>query len=106
VFDLFSKSNFAFQNKEFLWLLLLIPLLTALYLWRERSGKRAALVFSDIRQAMKARQGWLKEFRHAVFAFRMIALALLILALARPVLENQKQVVYSEGIDIVLAGIL
>ncbi|MFQ3597187.1 MAG: VWA domain-containing protein [Chloroherpetonaceae bacterium] len=101
--ELFSKSNFAFQDKAFLWLLLLIPLLTALYVWRERRGRRAALLFSDVSQAVQTRQGWLKEFRHAVFAFRMIALALLILALARPVLENQKQNVYSEGIDIVLA---
>ncbi|MCS6989852.1 MAG: VWA domain-containing protein [Chloroherpetonaceae bacterium] len=102
MFDLLSKSNFSFQNKEFLWLLLLIPPLVALYWWRERNGRVASLAFSSVAQAFQTRQGWVKEARHAVFAMRVVALILLVLALARPVLENQKQVLYAEGIDIML----
>lgn len=102
MFDLFSKPNFAFQNKEFLWLLLLIPPLVALHWWRETRGKVAALTFSSVAQAAQTRQGKLKAFRHVLFGMRIVALGLLIAALARPVLENQKQVIYSEGIDIML----
>lgn len=99
----FVPSNFSFQDKAFLWLLLLIPFLILHYIRQERQGKRAALVFSDIKLVTTAQHSRLKALRHVVFALRIIALVLLILALARPVLENQKQIVYSEGIDIILA---
>lgn len=42
-------------------------------------------------------------FRHVPFVFRLAALALIILALARPRLQNEKTQIDAEGIDIVLA---
>jgi Ca-activated chloride channel family protein len=100
--EVFRSANFSFQNPEFLFLLLLIPLLSILYFFREYRGNTPALIFSSISILKSARGGVLKNFRHSVFVLRMIVLALLILAFARPRTSNQKQIVYSEGIDIVL----
>lgn len=103
MFDFLTKSNFSFQNPEYLWLLLIIPVLAALYLYRERNGKTAAFMFPNLRQVREAEQTNIKNFRHILIVLRLLALALFIVAFARPRLENQKQKVYSEGIDIILA---
>jgi Ca-activated chloride channel homolog len=103
MFDLFSSANFSFENKSLLWLLVALPALIALYWYRNARGKNAALIFSNVHQATKTRQNiFFKEARHVVFVLRLLALAFFILALARPRLENQKQNVFAEGIDIVM----
>jgi Ca-activated chloride channel family protein len=104
MFEMFFQKEFSFQNPEALWLLGLLPLL-AFWQWhRERTGKVATLVFSGVRQVAQTRHRALtmKAFRHSVWILRLCALALLIVALARPRLENQKQTMYAEGIDIIL----
>jgi len=103
MFDIFSLPNFSFQNPEFLFLFLLIPLLSGLYFYYERTGKKASLLFPDIRHPKKSIKQQIYKFRHFVFVLRMLALVFLILSFARPRLENQRQKVFSEGIDIVLA---
>ncbi len=100
--DLFTQPNFSFQNPEAFLLFLLFPVLAFWYWHRERVGKTAALVFSDVRQVAQTRQSNVKAFRHIVFVLRLLALSFVILALARPRLENQKQSIYAEGIDIVM----
>lgn len=45
---------------------------------------------------------WKKKFRHFPFVFRLLALASLVLALARPQKKNEEQRTEGEGIDIVL----
>lgn len=98
---IFSKQ-FSFQNPEFLWLLVLVPLV-AVWQWRrERSGKSAAVVYSGLEQMKSVKQRGFKSLRHSVTVFRLLALALLVIAFARPRLENQKQTIYSEGVDMVL----
>jgi Ca-activated chloride channel homolog len=101
--DTLFSANFSFQNPELLFLLLLIPALSALYIYRTLGGKSAAVIFSDIRQVVQTRQSrGFVQARHLIFVLRMIALFFVIIALARPRLENQKQNVFSEGIDIVM----
>jgi Ca-activated chloride channel homolog len=103
MFDFLSKSTFSFQNPEYLWLLILIPALAALYVYRERNGKTASFTFPSLKQIHQAEQPKLKSLRHSVFLLRLLALLFLTVAFARPRLENQKQKVYAEGIDIMLA---
>lgn len=66
-----------------LWWMLLLPLLPALYLWLLRRGrKRAVLVYSSLRVVREAMgPSWR---RHVPPALVFAALALLLLALARP----------------------
>jgi Ca-activated chloride channel family protein len=66
-----------------LWWMLLLPLLPALHLWLLRRGrKRAVLVYSSLRVVREANgPSWR---RHVPPALVFVALALLLLALARP----------------------
>jgi Ca-activated chloride channel family protein len=91
-----------FASKNFLVLLVLIPALSTWYYFRQKHHESdvrfSSLVpFADIASTRKERA------RHLPFVIRMSALALLILALARPQSTSHGENVYSEGIDIVLA---
>lgn len=69
---------------EMLWLLLLVPALVALYVWLMRRKKKAALRYANlplVKQAMGRGLGWR---RHVPPALLLLAIAVLILAVARP----------------------
>jgi Ca-activated chloride channel family protein len=51
----------------------------------------------------KTTKGWKHYFRFSLFGFRMLAVSLLILALARPQTSMNRQDISVEGIDIMLA---
>ena len=93
-----------FEYPYLLWLeFLLLPLL-ALYVWRELRGGSPRMAVSDVRQwaadgRKSAPRTWL---RHLPFALFFIAIALIIIALARPRTSQEVQKVDTEGIDIVL----
>ena len=92
--------NFDFANPEFLWGLLLLPLLALL---RGAAGKSGSLIFSSVAIAKeasrknKARAGMLR------FILTIISLALLIIAFARPRIGMGYSEREESGIDIVLA---
>lgn len=84
-----------------LWTLLLIPLLAFLY-WRRRRHMVTELTFSSL-QPFDHTPGSLRERLHDVpVALRLAALALFIVALARPQAVSSRENVSTEGIDIVL----
>ena len=84
-----------------LWLLPLIPLLGYLY-WRRRLKMVAEVTFSSL-QPFDHMQRSLRERLHTVPVWmRLAALALFIIALARPQSVSSKENVSTEGIDIVL----
>lgn len=69
---------------EALWLLLLVPLLVAAYLWLLRRKKQAAIRYANlalVRQAVGKGMAWR---RHLPPALLLIAITVLILAVARP----------------------
>ncbi len=88
-------------NPEYLYLLLVIPLLIIWY-WFKNKSVTADLrfsglqVFNDMKTSPKT---WLI---HSLFVLRMFAIALLIIALARPQSISTKQNINIEGIDIVM----
>lgn len=73
-----------FLWSELLWLLLIIPLLVLAYIWLQRRRKRSALRYANlplIKAAMGKSIGWR---RHVPPALLLLAIAVLILAVARP----------------------
>src|SRR5690554_6482754 len=90
-----------FAQPYWLVLLLLIPAL-AWWEWRRLRGGGAALQFSSLRLLRAADPTWRIRLRWLPAAFRTVALALCILALARPQEHNVVVQHSAEGIDIML----
>lgn len=84
-----------------LWFLLLIPLLSLLY-WRRKRTLVAEVTFSSLQPFSQSPRSLRERLRHVPIALRMIALACLIIALARPQSVSSKENISTEGIDIVL----
>ena len=79
-----------------------IPLVVLLA-WRVGRRRRGRLLWSDLRLMADVPRGWRERLRGLLPALRGAALLLLLLALARPQLENRLTEVISQGIDIVVA---
>ena len=91
-----------FLNIEFLWLLVVIPLLA---LWYSYTGKYKSntLNFSNS-AAFSESKSFIVWIEPILRIFRMIALTLLIIALARPqVIDISTRVKNNRGIDIIMA---
>lgn len=90
----------SFANPNVLWLLALVPLagLWTVWRWRRRSG----LSFSDVGVARAVPSSWAARLGWLPAVLRMGALALGIVALARPQVENVVRTRSAEGIDIML----
>lgn len=95
-------KNIVFANPEFFWLLLLLPLMLLWYwFWNKKS--QVNVTFSTT-IAFKKMKSWSDALYHLLFVLRMIAIALIVVALARPQThsENAKTKI-TDGIDIVMA---
>ncbi len=95
-------NDIEFANAEFFWAMLLIPLLMAWYVWGYRNHNahiRLSSLASFDGLGFSLREG----IRHLLFALKMVGLALIITALARPQSSSSWQDITTEGIDIVLA---
>ena len=91
-----------FASPYFLWLLAVIPLVVVYYVWRTRQGG-ASIQVSTIDGVAEAPRTVRYYLRHLPFALRCAAVALLIVALARPQSVDEGSTSNTEGIDIVLA---
>jgi Ca-activated chloride channel family protein len=90
---------FQFADPAFFFLLLLLPVLAW---WSGRMGPEAALRFSSIRLVKKISQSRQSRPGKFLFSLRLLALAALITALARPQLGSMNDTTEAEGIDIVV----
>ena len=95
-------ENIEFANPKLLWLLLLVPLAIVWYILRHKK-QEASVNFSDLKGMVKLPKTWKAYLRHILFALKMAALALLIVALARPQSSSTNSTSNIEGIDIVMA---
>jgi Ca-activated chloride channel homolog len=93
-------NGVAFAWPGALWLLAIVPLHIWWYI-KPFFKMQASLPVSSINQ-VKQTATWKTIFRHVPFILRMLTIACLIVALARPQLRNDEQMVTGEGIDIVL----
>lgn len=100
MFDFFNDITFA--NKELLWLLLVIPVLAAWYIWKNNS-LTAELQVSSLDSFGGLKVSLKQYLRHSLIVFRLLAIALLIVVLARPQSRSSWKDVKTEGIDIVMA---
>ncbi|MBR6423266.1 MAG: VWA domain-containing protein, partial [Bacteroidales bacterium] len=91
-----------FEYPNLLWLELLLIPLAALYVWRTLKGKEPALTVSSADQWDAGGSRAAAWARHIPFILRMVALAALIIAIARPRSSQNFEKVDTEGIDIVL----
>jgi Ca-activated chloride channel family protein len=91
-----------FLNKEFFWLLLLLPLVIIWYLFKQKQ-QTAELKMSSIK-GFKVGNSLLPKLRPILFVLRLAALSFLIVALARPRTSDETtKTKTTKGIDIVMA---
>ena len=90
-----------FLHPHLLWLLLLLPALLLIYvLWRRK--QQASLRMPSLHFLDGIGGGVRVYLRHSVFALRLLALGLIIIALARPQSSSSWSEDRVEGIDIML----
>ncbi|MBT8325244.1 MAG: VWA domain-containing protein [Winogradskyella sp.] len=91
-----------FLNKQWFWLLLIIPVAMLWYIFTNRR-QTAELKISSTTGFKAGTAKW-TILRHALFVFRLLALGLLITALARPrTVDVSTRTKTTRGIDIVMA---
>lgn len=95
-------SRFVFANPVYLYLLFLVPLMIALYIYRQ-SNTTASFRLSSLDFIVKGSGSFRNWMRHVLFAFRIIAIIMLTIVLARPQSTDKWQDTTTQGIDIVMA---
>ena len=91
-----------FVNKEFFWLLLLLPVAILWYLIKNKK-QTAELKISSLK-GFKVTNAILPKFKHLLFILRLLALVLIITAMARPqTVDVSTRTKTTRGIDIVMA---
>ena len=95
-------ENIEFANPNLLWFLLIVPAAIVWYVLRHKK-QEASVRFSDLSGFAKLPKTWKAYLRHLLFALKVAALALLIVALARPQSSSTNRKSNVEGIDIVMA---
>ena len=95
-------ENIEFANPNLLWLLLIVLAAIVWYVLRHKK-QEASVRFSDLSGFAKLPKTWKAYLRHLLFALKVAALALLIVALARPQSSSTNRKSNVEGIDIVMA---
>jgi Ca-activated chloride channel family protein len=91
-----------FEHPLYLLLLLALLPMAGWYVWRQRAAQ-ASLRLSSSEGFQRAPKTYKIYLRHLPFVLRMAAVALIIIALARPQTTNSWNTTNVEGIDIVLA---
>ena len=95
-------KNITFANPQFFWLLLVLPLMVAWYVYWNKKSKPNITLSSTI--AFKKISSSKDYLYHSLFALRLLAVALIIIALARPQTHSENaQTKITDGIDIVMA---
>jgi len=95
-------QNFEFLNPQFLWLLVLIPILAVWY-FLIRQNDSATLTIASTK-GFEMKPSILSKLKPILPILRLLALTLLIVALARPRnVEVSKKTKTNKGIDIVMA---
>ena len=95
-------KNIIFAHPQFFWLLLLLPLMILWHFFWDKKSKPSVTISSTV--AFKRAKSLYNQLYHLLFLLRIIAIALLIIALARPQTRSESaKTKITEGIDIVMA---
>jgi len=95
-------NNFEFLNPQFLWLLVLVPLLAVWYFFIRKTDSATLTIAST--KGFEVKPSILSKLKPLLYVFRLLAITLLIVALARPRnVSVSKKTKTNKGIDIVMA---
>ena len=93
-------NNIDFAEPQFFLLGLLLPVMIVWYVWKN-SGTQAGIKVSSIK-SFRGLTSWKNAIRHLPFILRLLSIACIIAALARPQTKTDEQQAEGEGVDIVL----
>jgi len=95
-------KDVTFLNPGFFWLFALLPLAIGWYIWKRRQQTPTFSISSL--NGFKAAPSILAKLKPVLFAFRLLALSFIIVALARPrSVDINNKIRTTRGIDIVMA---
>ncbi len=96
---MFKEVTFAYP-----WILYFLILIPFMIYWYFKKGKKEqpSIVYSSLKIVNGIPKNWKEKFRHLPLILRVLSIAALIIALARPQTFSSGQNVYTEGIDIVM----
>lgn len=95
-------TNVTFLNPGFFWLFLLLPLIIGWHIWK-RNEQSATLKMSSLK-GFQTSPSFLAKLKPFLFVLRILALASMIVALARPrTVDISSKTKTTKGIDIVLS---
>ncbi len=100
---MFELTEIEFAHKFFLYFLVLIPALALWYWYKFRQRSQPEIRMSSTKAFGMYRSNFKLYLNHAAYVIRLLALALLIIALARPQSKLTSRDVSVEGIDIMIA---
>lgn len=92
-----------FAHPEYLYALLILPLLIAIYIWSRQVRKRSLRKLGNPELLQQLMPAAAKYKRRIKFGLLLLALALLIVALANPQIGTKLETVKREGVDIMIA---
>jgi len=95
-------GEISFLNPGFLYLLFLLLPAIAWYVLKNKSD-RAGMKISTLNGFLNVPHTYKHYLQHIIFGFRILAVALLIIALARPQSVDKWEDISTEGIDIVMS---
>jgi Ca-activated chloride channel family protein len=95
-------SPLVFANAWILFFLIVPVFLIGWYIWKNNIF-HSSIIFSNVKAFENVKPSYKSVLRHVMFGFEILALALIIIALARPQSSNSSKNTTTEGIDIVLA---
>ncbi len=95
-------SIFRFENPELLWMLVIIPLMIAYYIYKQKLGS-ATVKVSSIQAFQKKIVTIRSILAHLPILLRCLAVGFIIVALARPQSAEDYTNTNAEGIDIVMS---
>jgi len=93
-------NTISFAAPELFWLFLVLPVMIYWYI-KNNNRQQAGIKVSSLK-SFQGISSWKNLFRHVPFICRVLAMALIIVALCRPQTKNDEQQAEGEGVDIVL----
>lgn len=94
---------FRFESPWFLGLLLLLPMLAAWPILGKQWSRPAGLRYASVSLAARPTRSWRIALRPILAVMRILAMALIVLAVARPQTGQAREIIKGEGVDIALA---
>lgn len=95
-------DNFRFANPNVLWLMLVVLLLVALFMWGKLLSRKSLARFGNIVLLRPLMSGVSYQKQNLKFMLQVIALISLIVAGARPQFGSKLETVHKEGIEVMV----